>query len=713
MRNPVFISYKSEDRPLAEAIRARLHEWGYPTWMDVHDIPQDAYWPDAIDQALRESRAVIGLMTPAAVESRNVKNEWDWSIVNDKHLILMKMVDPCYVPMNYVSINRIDYFRDPAPALNRLRAALETPRGAATSDDSHGGDRYAPYLRALYERINRYLAEKIIPQLSDDPDAPEVIRLRAQRTPGVVDALFEKREALDPLFLLGGLDPAQAQSSGHFEELFAAYDGRALLLGEPGAGKTITLLHYARDAAVRRLNDPGQPLPILGIIPTWDVYRQPSIADWLASSYGAPVDASALIEAGDALMLLDGLDELGGQRPIDPDQPDGEHFDPRARFIDALRDLAQRSNVRVLITCRVGDYAEIGARIPLAGAITLRPLDSDQMRRYLRDQPELLAAVEGDTRLREMLETPLLLSFFAEAYRDLGSDAAALIHLARSPGDLRDRIFETFVHKRYQHEERKLQIRERSTAARLPFSLEAIYDRFGALALERSTDRAASENVFTIDHFIVTIPDAAERESLMRLAVLLNLMTVDDEGYYRFLHLRLHDFFAYRYALPLLDAPDKRVRARAARLLGQIGDPRALDSLIAALEDDSSMVRLRAAAALGSTRHESALAPLIRAATGDPNPDVRGRATFMLGNFRDDRSLMVLIHALGDDKAVVRFSACNALAQRRDPRAVSSLIARLGDTATFWDVTIGEVAAEALRAIGTPEALAALERRGT
>jgi len=103
----VFLSYERTDQAVAEQVRARLMASDVKTWMDRYDIPAGAYWPDEIDVGLSQSTLVLGLLSPDAVTSRNVKNEWDWAIHNDRPLILLK-IRPCAVPHRYVSINYID-----------------------------------------------------------------------------------------------------------------------------------------------------------------------------------------------------------------------------------------------------------------------------------------------------------------------------------------------------------------------------------------------------------------------------------------------------------------------------------------------------------------------------------------------------------------------------------------------------------------------------
>lgn len=103
----IFISYHRSDAEVARRIRNDLMRRGASTWMDEFDIPPGAYWPDEIDKALESCDTVIGLLSPEAIGSRNVKNEWDWALQNERRLLLV-LVHPCVVPHRYISINWID-----------------------------------------------------------------------------------------------------------------------------------------------------------------------------------------------------------------------------------------------------------------------------------------------------------------------------------------------------------------------------------------------------------------------------------------------------------------------------------------------------------------------------------------------------------------------------------------------------------------------------
>jgi HEAT repeat protein len=109
-----------------------------------------------------------------------------------------------------------------------------------------------------------------------------------------------------------------------------------------------------------------------------------------------------------------------------------------------------------------------------------------------------------------------------------------------------------------------------------------------------------------------------------------------------------------------LQHDDDDVRWKAAIALGEIGDPQAIPSLINVLSDNDRFVRSRAAYAL-SMMGEAAVDPLIHALReGDGN--LRWGAAIALGKIQNPRAIGPLIHALADKYENVRAESAAALA---------------------------------------------------
>jgi predicted NACHT family NTPase len=225
------------------------------------------------------------------------------------------------------------------------------------------------------------------------------------------------------------LPPGQAMGS-IFNEL-----GQALLiLGAPGAGKTTLLLELARDLLGRAEQDTNYPMPVVFHLSSWAVRRRP-LADWLVAElterYYIPRKlAQAWVDAEQVLPLLDGLDEVAP-----------EH---REECVEAINTFRRRhGQVPLAVCCRAADYQVLSVRVELSGAVAIEPLSRAQVSTYLKQAGKLLAGVQtalrDDETLWELLDTPLMLSIVALAYR--GRSAAEV----RATGSLEERRAHLFT----------------------------------------------------------------------------------------------------------------------------------------------------------------------------------------------------------------------------------------------------------------------------
>jgi HEAT repeat protein len=136
-----------------------------------------------------------------------------------------------------------------------------------------------------------------------------------------------------------------------------------------------------------------------------------------------------------------------------------------------------------------------------------------------------------------------------------------------------------------------------------------------------------------------------------------------------------------------------------AEALGRLGDARAIPSLCQALAHERPMVREQAAQALGAIGDTRALAPLCRALE-DPDGKVRRQATLALGRLGPSAA-EPLCRQLRGGAPHQREAAVLALGSLRDPHAVPTLVQALAD----HDRDVRRGAAAALGAIGAPEAV--------
>ena len=106
------------------------------------------------------------------------------------------------------------------------------------------------------------------------------------------------------------------------------------------------------------------------------------------------------------------------------------------------------------------------------------------------------------------------------------------------------------------------------------------------------------------------------------------------------------------------------IRLRAAKLLQELPDPKAVIPLIAALRDSDANVRQRVAIALGDIGSQAteALVKLL----GDSNPEMRRVAAEQLGRIRPPEAVEPLLKALRDPERNVRWWSAWALGEIGD-----------------------------------------------
>ncbi len=685
----VFISYARQDG-LRRAVRLEedLTAAGFTTWRDKRDLDPNQDFTAELERAIERSQRVICCVTPDVRRQGSfVRREIAYALALNKPVIPLIFADTL-PPIHIINITREDFTNVRwNHALTALIARLNSVEADAQQTVTPPDDPYRTYLNALYKQIVSFLQQTVFSEIT----------LTSAATPHAIEQ--QELRALPVAFWgLAGVDPdtAEQRMSSNFANLRSAFDyykRRVLLLGEPGAGKTTTLFAFARDKVADRLQDPTLPLPIIAPIAAWDAEQQPPLADWLASLLPrfSSAEITQLIHAGTALLLLDGLDELG----TEGDDATAHTTDPRVLFTRLLP-----PDTPTVITCRADDYAALGSKIALNGAITLQPLKEWQIRAYLHDLPALWAALEADTDLREVARTPLLLSLFTIAYRDSADEITQLRDLRDSPAALRDSIFEIYVQRSYEREARKHALPPHIT-------LDLVHTVLGQIAMQIIRWSGHGQKIVP-DDLRAAYPHA---DSDHFLAVVANLhLLVFDGTDYRFKHQFLRDYFALSHSTRVLGAPASAQTLEALKIQGVLGDDRALPIVIAATQSDNSETRQRAAKALGYLGHSDTLEALL-AMLDDADQWVRHSAVKALGVLGDTRAvpplirivrtlepamqLQIVADALGflnDTRAVptlltllqtgdhtTRKSAAQALGRLRDPLAVEPLIAALDD----------------------------------
>jgi hypothetical protein len=245
---------------------------------------------------------------------------------------------------------------------------------------------------------------------------------------------------------------------GEFADAVRLYGGRLLLLGEPGSGKTTTLLLYVRELIQDCLTIPDAPVPVLASIHCWDEVTP--VREWALKEASIPPHSG--LRRKDLVFLLDGLDELVDPAPMLVRVMRGEVGGAASwEFQRATRDHSRQTRFleqagdafaadKVIVTCRTEDYRRLHQKIRLTGAVVLEPLTTAQVRTYLLSlgQNQLFQQLLVDPQWLVFCRLPLHL-FIAASVGRLGQ------RLPSFPVDRPDAVLvELFVKSKLRHERR-------------------------------------------------------------------------------------------------------------------------------------------------------------------------------------------------------------------------------------------------------------------
>jgi hypothetical protein len=283
--------------------------------------------------------------------------------------------------------------------------------------------------------------------------------------------------------------PTSAGMAGSdYQQICAVLDQvptrRLVVLGQPGAGKTMLLIQLLQGLLDNR--EPGDAVPVLVSLASWRpkienlhtwLYRRLSIdypilrarVPGQKISYGR-----ALLDEHKILLLLDGLDEIPAE-----DRPNA------IRLInEALKDHPEG----LVVTCRRDEYLEAAGTaagqltrraVVLRGAagILLQPLQPDDVAEYLRyggqnmqdraDWAPVTSKLGPGTVVGQVLNTPLNVTLAHAIYND--PDWQRREGQVLRPADLlayptaqkmKDHLYETFIQAAYRPDEDTQEPRE-------------------------------------------------------------------------------------------------------------------------------------------------------------------------------------------------------------------------------------------------------------
>jgi hypothetical protein len=482
----VFLCHNSQDKPVVREIAQKLSEEGIKPWLDEEDIRGGSFWHTAIGQQIEtvKSAAVfVGQHGVGPWQDREIialLDQFDKRRCPVMPVILPSAPAKVDLPWSLLGHHCVDFRANASRPLKRLIWGITGEKPPELSDipasEKPATMRQAAKCHPLPSRADHAPAHKVpfaereiskarlYPPLDEPPDKEQARQLEILRRRVMeywVDGVLKHSLYREVLISLGKrqsdeavdapwkyiVEVSDATNSVPLDDrnVSEIYDatGLLLILGEPGSGKTTTLLDLARTLLERVRDDIKERVPVVLNLSNWKVKQ--SLLEWisgeLSEKYRVPRRiAHFWIQHDYLLPLLDGLDEV--ETLMQPDCVAAINA-----FIDQL------SPSGLVLCCRFNEYRWLPERLKLNGAIRLEPLSENEVAEYLtRGGPELAAlreAVNTDPALQELTQTPLMLSIMSLACQGAGGD-----ELAKQKGDSaeerRKQIFRLYVEQMFQ-----------------------------------------------------------------------------------------------------------------------------------------------------------------------------------------------------------------------------------------------------------------------
>src|SRR5687767_2494193 len=252
-----FVCYARRDEAFVLDLARALRDRAIPIWLDQWNIQPGADWDHCIDAALKESAAVLIVLSPDAVTSEEVLGELRLALDQRKRIIPI-VCRQCEMPRQLRRRQWIDCTGSPTvsmAALDRLEQVLREPEVDAevTQSGQDLGGRHT---------------------LLEDVRAEAADRLRAIGADALIPLRFEQRADLVARpWDREAIAPAWHESPPPGTDIVPVFDaagGKLLILGAPGSGKTTVLLQLLRELVARAETGDDRPVPVLLNLAPWE-----------------------------------------------------------------------------------------------------------------------------------------------------------------------------------------------------------------------------------------------------------------------------------------------------------------------------------------------------------------------------------------------------------------------------------------------------------
>jgi TIR domain len=408
----VFISHKNSphDNGVATQIYQILADTGFKVWLDLKDIDLSDNWFKAINNALQKTNIVIVLITEQALQSDWVWGEIEHAFINKKPLYPIRL-EPVELGKYYrlsstqwkdcftrEEINpTVDYIIEKLFAYHNsvdVDPLIEIdPRHAKNL--SVDIDIYRPSQKErgvlqthLLDRMRDYWINGLLKaSLHDVPIIRGEIDLHEQE-----DVLVHREFG--------------SQSIRDLSDIYDVfqYCHTMLILGAPGAGKTVKLLQLGEQLVLDAYKSADTSIPLILNLAAWSQTRV-KLSDWIIDElftnyHISAEDARFLVNNNCLIYLFDGLDEVA---------------------------LAHRDELVGRIN-EFEDYDNLTQKLDILVTVQVNTLSQETVLKLLQEnQPDLKLLIENDPSLLKLAQIPFNLGTMLRTASKTGLGKLVLI----------------------------------------------------------------------------------------------------------------------------------------------------------------------------------------------------------------------------------------------------------------------------------------------
>ena len=405
----VFLSYNDKDKSSVEVLARRLRGARLSVWLDAWELIPGQPWQEALEEGLRRRRTVVVAVGPEGLgpwHNEEVRVALDKRVRDPKRRVIPVILpdgpDPRTLPPFLERLHGVDFrsgVRD-RDAFRQLVAGIKgEPPGPLGPASPRPTKALAAYLKTLVASCSHLPLRGVDVGASDPTRSQEPMDLAQVYVDLDTTTHVEPKKAKkkgrkrEPELADRETRPLRALEA-------AAKHKHLVILGDPGSGKSTFLNHLGLCLAAHRLEPKAKWLSRLtdwpkaqaDVVPIPVVLRDfaqslsqnatkaeaEHLWTFIVKGLDGPRLASAaqaleqVLEAGEAVVLLDGLDEI----------PTKEQ---REFVRDAVLAFADRySESRFIVTCRTLSYQDPAWKLAKVPAVELAPFGEEKIKGFIQ-----------------------------------------------------------------------------------------------------------------------------------------------------------------------------------------------------------------------------------------------------------------------------------------------------------------------------------------